>query len=143
MIRLRQPEVLMLGLWFGLMHDPLGILRISLLCSLLHESGHIAAWVVFTGTLPVLELSPGGIGLCLGNARLSPCKPERRICGCSKAPATGDGSFWEQTFWWAVLTCCRWVRWTANASGIISLADKLHFRRKSVKMNCNIQIAKE
>lgn len=74
MIRLRQPEVLMLGLWFGLMHDPLGILRISLLCSLLHESGHIAAWVVFTGTLPVLELSPGGIGLCLGNARLSPCK---------------------------------------------------------------------
>lgn len=74
MIRLRQPEVLLLGLWFGLMHDPLGILRISLLCSLLHESGHIAAWVVFTGTLPVLELSPGEIGLCLGNARLSPCK---------------------------------------------------------------------
>lgn len=74
MIRLRQPEVLLLGLWFGLMHDPLGILRISLLCSLLHESGHIAAWVVFTGTLPVLELSPGGIGLCLGNARISPCK---------------------------------------------------------------------
>ncbi|WP_337575484.1 peptidase [Fournierella sp.] len=74
MIRLRQPEVLLLGLWFGLMHDPLGILRISLLCSLLHESGHIAAWVIFTGTLPVLELSPGGIGLCLGNARLSPCK---------------------------------------------------------------------
>lgn len=74
MIRLRQPEVLLLGLWFGLMHDPLGILRISLLCSLLHESGHIAAWVIFTGTLPVLELSPGGIGVCLGNARLSPCK---------------------------------------------------------------------
>ena len=58
MIRLRQPEVLLLGLWFGLMHDPLGVLRISLLCSLLHESGHIAAWVIFTGTLPVLELSP-------------------------------------------------------------------------------------
>lgn len=74
MIRLRQPELLLLGLWFGLTHDPLGILRISLLCSLLHESGHIAAWVVFTGTLPMLELSPGGIGLCLGNARLSPCK---------------------------------------------------------------------
>ena len=74
MIRLRQPELLLLGLWFGLTHDPLGILRISLLCSLLHESGHIAAWIVFTGTLPMLELSPGGIGLCLGNARLSPCK---------------------------------------------------------------------
>lgn len=74
MIRLRQPELLLLGLWFGLTHDPLGILRISLLCSLLHESGHIAAWIVFTGTLPMLEMSPGGIGLCLGNARLSPCK---------------------------------------------------------------------
>lgn len=74
MIRLRQPELLLLGLWFGLTHDPLGILRISLLCSLLHESGHIAAWIVFTGTLPMLELSPGGIGLCLGNARLSPGK---------------------------------------------------------------------
>ena len=74
MIRLRQPELLLLGLWFGLTHDPLGVLRISLLCSLLHESGHIAAWIVFTGTLPMLELSPGGIGLCLGNARLSPCK---------------------------------------------------------------------
>ena len=74
MIRLRQPELLLLGLWFGLTHDPLGILRMSLLCSLLHESGHIAAWIIFTGTLPMLELSPGGIGLCLGNARLSPCK---------------------------------------------------------------------
>ena len=74
MIRLRQPELLLLGLWFGLTHDPLGILRISLLCSLLHESGHIAAWIIFTGTLPMLELSPCGIGLCLGNARLSPCK---------------------------------------------------------------------
>lgn len=74
MIRLRQPELLLLGLWFGLTHDPLGVLRISLLCSLLHESGHIAAWIIFTGTLPMLELSPGGIGLCLGNARLSPCK---------------------------------------------------------------------
>ena len=72
MIRLRQPELLLLGLWLGLTHDHLGILRISLLCSLLHESGHIAAWVVFTGTLPVLELSPGGIGLCLGSAQLSP-----------------------------------------------------------------------
>ena len=74
MIRLRQPELLLLGLWFGLTHDPLGILRISLLCSLLHESGHIAAWIIFTGTLPMLELSPCGIGLCLGNSRLSPCK---------------------------------------------------------------------
>lgn len=72
MIRLRQPELLLMGLWLGLTHDPLGILRISLLCSLLHESGHIAAWIVFTGTLPVLELSPGGIGLCLGTAQLSP-----------------------------------------------------------------------
>lgn len=74
MIRLRQPELLLLALWFGLTHDPLGILRISLLCSLLHESGHIIAWVAFTRTLPVLELSPGGIGLCIGNARLSACK---------------------------------------------------------------------
>ena len=72
MIRLRQPELLLLGLWLGLTHDHLGILRISLLCSLLHESGHIAAWIVFTGMLPVLELSPGGIGLCLGSAQLSP-----------------------------------------------------------------------
>ena len=72
MIRLRQPELLLLGLWLGLTHDHLGILRISLLCSLLHESGHIAAWIVFTGIRPVLELSPGGIGLCLGSAQLSP-----------------------------------------------------------------------
>ena len=72
MIRLRQPELLLLGLWLGLTHDHLGILRISLLCSLLHESGHIAAWIGFTGMLPVLELSPGGIGLCLGSAQLSP-----------------------------------------------------------------------
>lgn len=71
MIRMRQAELVLLGLWLGLTHDSLGILRISLLCSLLHESGHIAAWILFTGTLPVLELSPGGIGLCLGTTQLS------------------------------------------------------------------------
>lgn len=68
---MRQPELLLIGLWFALTHDPLGIVRISLLCSLLHECGHIVAWVAFTGRLPVLELSPGGIGLCLGTVQLS------------------------------------------------------------------------
>lgn len=71
MIRIRQPELLLIGLWLALTHDPLGIVRISLLCSLLHECGHIAAWIAFTGKLPVLEFSPGGIGLCLGTAQLS------------------------------------------------------------------------
>ena len=71
MIRIRQPEILLLGLWFALTHDPLGIVRISLLCSLLHECGHVLVWIISTGKLPVLELSPGGIGLCLGTAQLS------------------------------------------------------------------------
>lgn len=72
MIRVRYPELLLFGLWFGLTRDHLGILRISLLCSLLHESGHVAAWMALTGTLPVLEVSPGGIGLCLGSTQLTP-----------------------------------------------------------------------
>ena len=72
MIRLGQPELLLLGLWVGLTPGHLGLLRNRLFFSLLHESGHIAAWIVFTGMLPVLELSPGGIGLCLGSAQLSP-----------------------------------------------------------------------
>lgn len=86
MIRIRQPEVLLIGLWFALTHDPLGIVRISLLCSLLHECGHIAVWVAFTGRLPVLELSPGGIGLCLGTVQL----PARREAILAAAGPTAN-----------------------------------------------------
>ncbi len=71
MIRFRYPILMLAGLWVMLYRDHLGLVRISLLCSLLHESGHLLVWWKMTHKLPELILSPRGIGLAIWDTPLS------------------------------------------------------------------------
>lgn len=62
-IYLRAPLPLLFLLALALSLDGTGIVRISLLCSLLHESGHVWIYYFLWHRWPDLELSP--IGICL------------------------------------------------------------------------------
>ena len=70
-LRLRQPVLLLAALWFVLYRDHSGLVRVGLLAALLHECGHVAAWLAMTKRLPVLSFSLRGIGLDTSAARLS------------------------------------------------------------------------
>lgn len=70
-LRARQPVFVLAGLWWVLYTDHTGLVRIGLLAALLHETGHVLAWMALTRSLPVLRLSTGGIGLDATRAVLS------------------------------------------------------------------------
>ena len=58
-----QPILLCACLAVGLLFDPMGFLRMALLCSVVHELGHVVAYWGATGRFPPLQLSVGGITL--------------------------------------------------------------------------------
>ena len=60
-LRLRQPVLLLAALWFVLYRDHSGLVRVGLLAALLHECGHVAAWLAMPRTLPALSFSQGVI----------------------------------------------------------------------------------
>ena len=70
-VRLRAPLVLLCLLAFALAWDGTGVLRIGLLCALLHESGHAVVYRMQWGCWPDLQLSPFGICLLLRGTPLS------------------------------------------------------------------------
>lgn len=63
MIKMKHP-VLTLGIWYWMLaHDSLGIVRISFLAAILHECGHILAWILYKKSLPELSVSFYGISM--------------------------------------------------------------------------------
>lgn len=58
-------RALLLGglLFIGFLYDSMGFLRMALLCSFLHEAGHVLVFVLCTGHWPKLRLGFGGIAL--------------------------------------------------------------------------------
>lgn len=65
-----QPVLLCACLAAGLLFDPLGFLRMALVCAAVHESGHVLLYMLCTHRLPRLRFSLEGISLC-GAQRLS------------------------------------------------------------------------
>ena len=57
------PALVWLALLLAL--DGTGLVRLSLLCALLHESGHVAVHLVLLHRLPRLKVSPTGICLSM------------------------------------------------------------------------------
>lgn len=47
----------------GLLFDTAGLLRMAIFCAVLHETGHIALYVLCTRKLPRIKISAGGISL--------------------------------------------------------------------------------
>ena len=58
-----QPVLLCACLAAGLLFDPMGFLRMTLVCAFVHESGHVLAYMLCAHKLPGLHFSAGGIGL--------------------------------------------------------------------------------
>ena len=66
---MRQSDrALLLGglLFFGLIYDSMGFLRMALLCSFLHEAGHVLVFFLCAMRWPKLCLGIGGIALSGG-----------------------------------------------------------------------------
>lgn len=60
---LDSPVPALAGLCLLLLADGAGLVRLSLLASLVHESGHVLAYRLLVGRLPPLRLTLSGIGL--------------------------------------------------------------------------------
>lgn len=92
-IRFRAPSVALFALSFALAFDSTGILRIGLLCALLHETGHILVYRRQWHHWPDLQLSLFGVRLLLRGQFLSSGQelllaaagPAFNLLGCSVA----------------------------------------------------------
>ena len=72
MIQMDYPVITLTALWIMLYRDHLGLIRISLLCSILHEMGHIAVWFWIKKSLPELHVSFKGIALKICESDFTP-----------------------------------------------------------------------
>ena len=62
-VQIRDPVLLCGACYWLLARDATGLLRMGLWAALLHESGHIAAWVLLVHQLPQIRVGLGG--MCL------------------------------------------------------------------------------
>lgn len=71
-LKISQPVLLLAGLVLLLLRDPLGLVRMALAASLLHEAGHVAVFRLYKGRWPVLRISARGIGMQLWGEWFTP-----------------------------------------------------------------------
>lgn len=67
-LRVRHPVLTLAALWCVLYFDASGVVRIGILAALLHECGHVIAWLFITRKKPILRLSLGGISMDTSSA---------------------------------------------------------------------------
>lgn len=103
-VRLRAPLPTLFLLSLALLYDHTGVLRWGLLCAVLHEGGHLVAWALFVRRMPRLELSPGGICLCMRDVALPPAR-ERMLAAAGPltnlllcAAGVGAMELWGYTY---------------------------------------------
>ena len=107
-LRARRPVLVLAALWLMLYRDRTGLVRIGLLAALLHETGHVLAWLLLTRRWPVLRLSLRGIGLDTSCAHLSrrqvfwlACAGPAAnfaLCGAALAKMQWQASYWGYFF---------------------------------------------
>lgn len=73
-LKFRFPVLLLAGLILLLHRDHLGLVRMALAASLVHELGHVAVFFLVKGRWPVLCVSPRGIGMDLRGEWFSPAQ---------------------------------------------------------------------
>lgn len=95
-IHLRAPLPLLFFLTFALALDGTGIVRIGLLCALLHEGGHLFLYYRLWHRWPDLELSP--FGICLLQRGLS-MTPQQEFLLAAAGPLVN------------LLCCCAVLGW--------------------------------
>lgn len=98
-LRVRAPCLVLFCYTLLLAVDTTGVLRIGVLCALLHESGHIGVFCALQRRLPALEISLGGICLSMRGILLPPGRmlalaaagPAVNLCLAAAALAWMDG----------------------------------------------------
>ena len=70
-VQIRDPVLLCGACYWLLARDATGLLRMGLWAALLHESGHIAAWVLLVHRLPQIRVGLGGLCLQRQQEKLS------------------------------------------------------------------------
>lgn len=103
-LRVKAPLPTLFLLALALFYDHTGVLRWGLLSAVLHECGHLAAWGVLVCRVPRLELSPGGICLCMRGMAL-PAARERMLAAAGPltnlllcAAGVGAMELWGYTY---------------------------------------------
>lgn len=71
-VRIAHPVWTLFLLALALAVDHTGIVRLGLLCSCLHECGHLLVWVLLTRLPPTLIICPTGFCLSLRGVVLAP-----------------------------------------------------------------------
>ena len=71
-LRVRSPCLLLFCYTCLLMADGTGVLRLGILCSLLHEAGHAVAFAALVRRIPAFTASLSGICLSMRGVALSP-----------------------------------------------------------------------
>ena len=71
-VRIAHPVWTLFLLALALAVDHTGIVRLGLLCSCLHECGHLLVWVLLTRLPPTLIICPTGFCLSLRGVVLTP-----------------------------------------------------------------------
>lgn len=103
-LRFKAPLPTLFFLALALLYDHTGVLRWGLLSAVLHECGHLAAWGVLVRRMPRMELSPGGICLCMRGVAL-PAARERMLAAAGPltnllfcAAGVGVMELWGYTY---------------------------------------------
>ncbi len=73
-LRVRRPVLLLAGLVLLLQRDSLGLMRMALLASVLHEAGHVAVFLLYKRRWPILCISVQGVGMELQGEWFSPAQ---------------------------------------------------------------------
>ena len=70
----KAPVLLLAALTLMLLWDRTGFIRLSIICALLHESGHIVSFFVLTGRMPRVSCSFSGLQIEMDGEHLSSAK---------------------------------------------------------------------
>ena len=122
-LRIRRPLIFLTVLWIVLYRDTSGLVRIGFLAALLHECGHILAWILLTGKLPVLRLSLLGIGLDTGGEML---RPIQLLLLAAAGPLT-NGLLCLLTLEAMQIRASYWGFFFAAANGLLAIFNLLPF----------------
>ena len=131
-VRIAHPVWTLFLLALALAVDHTGIVRLGLLCSCLHECGHLLVWVLLTRLPPTLIICPTGFCLSLRGVVLT---PKQFIILAAAGPAVNlvlaaGGIAWllghpasyrlcissRPICFWGHSTCCRSMGWMAGRS---------------------------
>ena len=115
-VRIAHPVWTLFLLALALAVDHTGIVRLGLLCSCLHECGHLLVWVLLTRLPPTLIICPTGFCLSLRGVVLTPKQFIISLHDALPISVTACVISSRPICFWGHSTCCRSMGWMAGRS---------------------------